>query len=92
MDAGTVAVSPGAIVAALAVGGTLVGVLFQQLFQRLGALEAEIRLVRRDNIELWDYCRRLLDLYYRHRKDGAPEPPELPDLHTVSRVTPRHAK
>jgi hypothetical protein len=27
---------------------------------------------------LWKYCRHILDMYYKHRKDGAPDPPELP--------------
>lgn len=28
---------------------------------------------------LWKYCRGLIDYAYRHRRDGSPEIPEIPD-------------
>lgn len=62
---GSVLVVVGAIVTALVV---LVG----HLYVRMGRLE-------RSNRKLWAWSRALLDLYYRHRAPGSPDPAPLPD-------------
>ena len=46
---------------------------------RLREIEKRLSEVENDNRTLWSYCRRLLDLYYRHRQPGAPDPDPLPD-------------
>lgn len=58
--------------AAICVAGVgLLGVLYGQLMTRVTTLEET-------NRSLWSYTRRILDLYYRHRRVGAPDPPDLP--------------
>ena len=42
-------------------------------------LYVRVAKIENYNKRLWAYCRGLLDLYYRHRKDGAPDPAPLPD-------------
>lgn len=61
-----------ALTALCVAGLTLLGVLYTQLIGRVGHLEDA-------NRSLWAYTRRLLDLYYRHRGPGSPDPPPLPD-------------
>lgn len=63
----------------LAAAGGVIGVLLTalsvvvvQLYRRVSGLEDYQR-------RLWGYTRYLLDLYYRHRRDGAPDPDPLPD-------------
>lgn len=50
-----------------------------QLYSRIGTVEAKLTKAEDYNRSLWAYCRRLIDLYYRHRRDGAPDPGPLPD-------------
>ena len=61
-----------ALTALCVAGLTLLGGLYAELLGRVGAVEAT-------NRSLWAYTRGLLDLYYRHRGPGSPEPPPLPD-------------
>lgn len=46
--------------------------------KRISDLEHKTDAAADYNRKLWAYCRRLIDLYYKHRRDGAPDPPELP--------------
>lgn len=64
------------IVAVIAAGGVAIG----HLWGRVHQLEDEVRRAREQNRGLWAYCRRLLDLYYRHRTPGSPDPEPLPDV------------
>lgn len=57
----------------------LLGVLTGHILARLHHLETEIDDARGQNRALWHYCRRLQDLYYRHRIPGSPDPDPLPD-------------
>lgn len=50
----------------------------EELGDRVEKLEGDLRIEREYNRRLWDYCRRLLDLYYRHRTPGSPDPDPLP--------------
>ena len=59
------------------------GVLYGHLSQRLSTLEDELVVSRAYSRGLWAYCRGLLDLYYRHRREGAPDPERLPDEPTT---------
>lgn len=61
-----------ALTALCVAGLTLLGVLYGQLLVRVNQLDDQ-------NRALWHYTRRLLDLYYRHRRLDAPDPPPLPD-------------
>lgn len=63
----------GALAALLVAGLSVLGVVVGVLARRLDRLEE-------DNRKLWAYCRKLLDLYYRHRTLGAPDPEPLPDI------------
>ena len=59
----------------------LLGVLSLHVLTRVHRLEDEIEEAQDYNHRLWWYCRRLLDLYYRHRRDGAPDPDPIPTEH-----------
>ena len=61
-----------ALTAICVAGVGFIGILYGNLLTRMAALE-------NTNRSLWHYCRRIQDLYYRHRRDGAPDPPDLPD-------------
>lgn len=61
-------VAAGIIAALLAILSGIVA----QLYGRVTRLESY-------NRDLWAYTRRVLDLYYRHRQPGAPDPDPLPD-------------
>ncbi len=57
---------------------TLIGVLIGHQAHRIADLER-----RQDDADdylrrLWIWGRDLLDLYFRHRRDGAPDPPPIP--------------
>lgn len=51
---------------------TVLSVVVAQLYKRVADLEDY-------NRRLWGHTRYLLDLYYRHRQPGAPDPAPLPD-------------
>lgn len=67
----------GAVIVAAVVA--FFGVLYGHLTTRLNALEDDLRDANAYNREMWAYCRRLLDLYYRYRRPNSPDPPPLPD-------------
>ena len=62
------------VVAAIAAGVGALG----HVYNRLDEVEDELRLVRKQNRELWAWARKLLDLYYRHRGPDAPDPDPMP--------------
>ncbi len=66
----------GLIVAALV---ALFGVIYGHLSHRIDRLENQLYAERAYSREMWSYTRRLLDLYYRHRQPGAPDPGPLPE-------------
>jgi hypothetical protein len=74
-------ISPAVAVAGVALLGallTLLGVLIGQLWGRLTALEARMESATAYNRRLWEWARAHLDLYYRHRMVGAPDPRPIP--------------
>lgn len=75
MNAAVVTVLGSVVVAAIAAGGVSLG----HVYKRLGDVESELRGVKSHNRKLWAWARKTLDLYYRHRKDGSPEPDPLPE-------------
>ncbi len=62
------------IAAALALIGTLLG----HQAARIAALEQRLDATDEWTNRLWTYLRGLIDLYFRHRQDGAPDPPPIP--------------
>lgn len=69
-----------ALIGALGAAGLgLLGVLVSKIFIRLRHVEDALRAEQDYSQLLWNYCRRLLDLYYRHRKPDAPDPEGLPE-------------
>lgn len=56
----------------------LIGVLVGQLYARISKLETSVRTGQDYNRRLWLWARQHLDLYYRHRRDGAPDPAPIP--------------
>ena len=62
------------VVAAIAAGVGALG----HVYRRLDEVEAELVRVHKQNRELWAWARKLLDLYYRHRGPGAPDPDPMP--------------
>lgn len=80
MEVGVVLTFAGVVVAAL---GALVGVLFKRLSdveQRVSDAEDRARAAERHTDRLWAWCRALLDMYYRYRREDSPEPPPLPSV------------
>ena len=68
------------ILVTVAVAGlALVGVMTGHTLSRVRALEEQLADTQAYNRTLWWYCRRLIDLYYRHRRDGSPDPEPLPE-------------
>lgn len=65
----------GVIVAALL---TVFGVLIGQLYTRIGRLEGQVTRAEDYNRRMWQWARRHVDLYYRHRVPGAPDPEPIP--------------
>lgn len=70
-------IAGGAVVMAAIVA--LFGVLYGHLSRRINELQADLGHAHSYNRKMWAYCRYLLDLYYRHREHGAPDPDPLPD-------------
>ena len=71
-----------ALIAAIGVIGSAaigaVGVVVGHLWRKLTAVEAEIAAMEEDERRVWWWARRIADMYYRHRKDGAPDLPDPP--------------
>ena len=57
---------------------TVVGAALAGISGRLRAVEDDLADARAYNRRLWAWARHQLDLYYRHRKDGAPDPMPIP--------------
>lgn len=57
----------------------LVGTLATIVAHRLSELEKRIVKAESYNRRLWLWSRAHLDLYYRWRRDGAPDPDPLPE-------------
>ncbi len=57
----------------------LVGTLATIVAHRLSELEKRIVKAESYNRRLWLWARAHIDLYYRWRRDGAPDPLPLPD-------------
>lgn len=72
MEATAVLVSAGVILGAF-------GALIAQLYLRTSRLEREIQKANSYNRRMWQWARRHLDLYYRHRIPGSPDPVPIPD-------------
>lgn len=72
-------IEPGAVIAAIvglvAIFGTLIGVLFN----RMAHLERRVEESEDYSRRLWEWARKLLDLYFRHRGPNSPEPPLMPE-------------
>ena len=73
---GTLLTVLGAIlVGVLSVGG----VALSNISGRLDNVEEDLRRSRNYNHKLWAYCRKHLDMYYKWRKDDAPDPEPIPE-------------
>lgn len=57
---------------------SLAGVTYGLLFKRVAELERRVSRAESYNRRMWMWARRHVDLYYKHRKDGAPEPEPIP--------------
>lgn len=64
--------------AIIVAGVTVAGVLFGNLFSRLSGLEESLKNARTYNLLLWEWARKHIDLYYRYRQEGAPDPDPIP--------------
>ncbi|WP_372595683.1 hypothetical protein [Actinotalea sp.] len=60
---------------------SLVGVLIGQLWSRMASLEKRVSASAEYNRRLWLWARKHIDLYYRHRAVGAPDPDPIPEDH-----------
>lgn len=79
MDLGAVLTFAGVVVASL---GALIGYLFKRLSDlesRVQQAEAKVKASEAYTRQLWLWAKYVIDLYYRHRVDGAPEPPPIPE-------------
>ena len=71
-----------ALAAVATIGAALIGLLSAlslHVLTRIHRLEDELEQARYYNRRLWQYCRHILDLYYRHRRDGSPDPAPIPE-------------
>ena len=59
-------------------GITVTGVLLGHFYTRLNGLEGNLKSARAYNMLLWEWARNHIDLYYRYRRDGAPDPAPIP--------------
>lgn len=59
-------------------GITLTGALLGHFYSRLNSLEENLKSARAYNLVLWEWARKQVDLYYRYRQDGAPDPDPIP--------------
>lgn len=75
MTTAALTVLGGVVVAVITAGGVALG----HVYKRLSDVEAEVKSVKAQNRKLWLWARKHVDLYYRHRLEGAPDPDPLPD-------------
>lgn len=59
-------------------GITLTGALLGHFYSRLNNLEDDLKSARAYNLVLWEWARKQVDLYYRYRQEGAPDPDPIP--------------
>ena len=64
-------------------GITLTGALLGHFYSRLNSLEENLKSARAYNLVLWEWARKQVDLYYRYRQDGAPDPDPIPKENDV---------
>ena len=57
---------------------TVFGIILKIMSDRIGEIEEESERVMGYNRRLWNWAREHLDLYYRYRKEGAPNPVPIP--------------
>ena len=57
---------------------SVLGVLISVQASRISQIEREVEDLDAYNDEMWEWCREQLDMYYRYRKDGAPNPKPIP--------------
>jgi hypothetical protein len=77
-----VKVDPGVIAGVCTVLAALlaiVGIVIGQMWARLSALEERVEKSAAYNRRLWEWARKHIDLYYRYRRDGSPEPDPIPE-------------
>ena len=75
MTVAALTVLGGVVVAVVTAGGVALG----HVYKRLSDVEAEVKSAKAQNRKLWLWARKHVDLYYRHRTAGAPDPDPLPD-------------
>lgn len=63
------------VVSLLATGGLILG----NISGRLHKVEEELAKERAYNRLIWLWARRFVDQYYKWRREGAPDPPPLPE-------------
>lgn len=64
--------------AIIVAGITVTGAFLGHLYTRLNGLEENLKSARTYNLLLWEWARKHLDLYYRYRQEGAPDPAPIP--------------
>lgn len=57
---------------------SLLGVVLAQIASRLRNVELDLLKARLHERALWAWARRHLDLYYRYRREDAPDPEPVP--------------
>ena len=56
------------------------GVLYGHLLGRVRDLESNLKHENNRINKLWIAYRRLIDMYYKYRREDSPEPPDLEDF------------
>ena len=64
--------------AIIVAGITVTGALLGHFYSRLHGLEESLKSARAYNLLLWEWARKQVDLYYRYRQEGAPDPDPIP--------------
>lgn len=68
----------GGIGAVIAAALALIGVLLGLQAARITSLERRVDQAWSYNRRMWVWARTVIDLYLRHRRDGAPDLPPIP--------------
>ena len=64
--------------AIIVAGISAMSALLGHFYVRLHGLEENLKSARAYNLLLWEWARKQLDLYYRYRREDAPDPDPVP--------------
>lgn len=63
----------------LAACATAGAVIIGHFYSRLNAIEDELKKAQHYNRKMWTWAREHIELYYKYRQEGAPDPKPIPE-------------